>query len=150
MIKHGNNDAPANYSVVKWIYSVVPARDSVVNRIYSVVPARNSVVKPIYSVVKTKSDMARTRENVVFTLKPLFLAKSGQIGTVEEMGIQRQGTKAQRCKVESGITNPLPIRRILKGFNHPAQGCAAGATLGQNQNIFTYPERVGWIQPLQG
>ena len=157
VVKPGNNEAPGNYNVVKRgnnvvpaIYNVVKPENNVVPANYNVVPARNNVVKPFYNIVKNRSDMAGRRKEVVFTLKLTFLSKSGQIGTVEEMGIQRQGTKAQRCKVESGITNPLPIRRILKGFNHPAQGCAAGATLGQNQNIFTYPERVGWIQPLQG
>jgi hypothetical protein len=33
-------------------------------------------------------------------------------------------------------------RGILKGFNPPAQGCAARATLDKNHNHFTYPERV--------
>ena len=49
-----------------------------------------------------KSDMARTRENVVLPLKPLLLAKSGQIGTVGGTGIQRKGAMAQRQELGAG------------------------------------------------
>ena len=42
-----------------------------------------------------------------------------------------------------------PFRRILKGFQHPAQGCAAGVTLGKKHNDFIYPERVAGSNPFR-
>ena len=44
--------------------------------------------------------------------------------------------------VDKAAERKHPAFGILKGFNHPAHGCALRATLGENQYNFTNPERV--------
>ena len=77
-----------------------------------------------------KSDMARTRENVVLPLKPHFFKTDGQKAPVGAVEVNRQDAMTPRCQRNLASATALPVRRILKGFNHPAQGCAARATLG--------------------
>jgi hypothetical protein len=56
-------------------------------------------------------------------------------------------------RLTSAATDQKMRTGILTGFHHPAQGCAARATLGKHHNDFSYPERVEsipHIQPFQG
>ena len=99
-----------------------------------VLATRTDVLAARTDVLACIKRASGTAKNAVFTLKPVFLSKSGQIGTVSGAEVQRQGAKRPRRKVKPNAPASRCPFRILKGFAHPAQGCATRATLGENQN----------------
>jgi hypothetical protein len=86
---------------------------------------------------------------MVLPLKPHFFKKDGQKATIGGVEVNRQDAMTPRCQRNLASATALPGRRILKGFNHPAQGCATGATLGNKPHIIPYPERVEGYNPFR-
>ena len=93
--------------------------------------------------------MVGLREDMVLPLKPHFFRKGGQNATFGGVEVNRLDAMTPRCQRNLAGATALPVRRILKGFPHPAKGCATGATLGNRPHIIPNPERVEGYNPFR-
>jgi len=125
---------PARHPVFGRKNHVEFGNNNIVPDYNNVVPGYNNIVPGRDNVVKMKSDMAQNWKPLVFTLKAHLLTENGQKATVGVMESPCKVARKPRSRVMPVLTILLPVRRILKGFHHPAQGCAIRATLGRRES----------------